>query len=160
MVNLRLEQEGQWSSPRLHQCVKRLPASIKVGTTVLVVMGKGGEARLPMVEHRGGGNWLWGTVLTLTLSLWAQSGGTTNYIAGAAQRPGTRCHPARGRRHRLFLVSFHSWLPDTGQDGASPGLREVRKIMWDRVKVQSLMAIWCYMKMAICQNFLLHSRSS
>lgn len=77
------------------------------------------------------------SVLTLTLCLWAQSGGMTNYIAGAARRLGTRCHPARGRRHRSFLVSFHSRSPDSGQDGAGRGLREVRRIMWDSIKLQS-----------------------
>ncbi|EDL33092.1 breast cancer metastasis-suppressor 1, isoform CRA_b [Mus musculus] len=36
-------------------------------------------------------------------------------------------------------------------------LQGVRRIMWDRVKLQSLMAIWCHKKVYICQDFLLSS---
>lgn len=77
----------------------------------------------------------------------------TNYTPEAAQRPGTHCHPARGRRHLSFLVSFHSKSPETGQDKAGPGLREVRGIVWDRVKLESFMVIWCHLKCPVVRIF-------
>lgn len=68
--------------------------------------------------------------------------------------------PSKRKKAPLVSGILPSKSPDTGQDGAGPGLREVRRIMWNRVKLQSLMAIWYHMKMPIYQNFLLHSRSS
>lgn len=72
-----------------------------------------------MGEYRGhrGGTGLRTFTLILTLGLGAQSGGMTNCTPEAAQRPGTRCHPARGRKHLSSLVSFHPRWPKTGQNG-------------------------------------------
>lgn len=75
----------------------------------------------------------------------------------SSSKAGDAMPPSKRKKAPLVSGILPLKSPDTGQDGAGPGLREVRRIMWDRVKLQSLMAIWCHKKVYICQDFLLSS---